>query len=324
MKNERLFAQIVDYITISEWSCYINIMNSHYFEVTLNVDASRIEPVSALLADIGSTGVTVEQRTLDTFVAPSPDEPDRDGPLKAYFDDDWQEGQLREAIEGVCQQLAIETPVEITRLPTADWAESWKQNFPPLQVADQLLILPSWEEVPPDAPQRTLRLDPGMAFGTGTHETTALCLEQLVAAIQTDEVSAVLDVGTGSGILAMAAAILGVPRVIGCDIDPGACDVARQNCDTNGLSQVQITSTPLEALESNFDLVVANILAEENVRLANELVRRLSPGGRLILSGILVEKESLVREGFDGFSLDGPLSIRRGDWSCLVYRKCHP
>jgi ribosomal protein L11 methyltransferase len=168
-----------------------------------------------------------------------------------------------------------------------------------------------------------VNLDPGMAFGTGAHGTTRLCLETLAELFAgSDPPHRVLDVGTGSGILAIAAAALGAQRVLACDIDPEACQTARENVLLNGVAQrVEITDKPLAQLEGDFQVVLANILAEENVRLADELTRRVAAGGHLVLSGILREKEDLVAAGFASLPLRGPIISRQDDWSCLHYRK---
>ena len=203
-----------------------------------------------------------------------------------------------------------------------DWAEGWKQHFGLCRIG-RLVIKPTWEEYAAAPGEAVVTLDPGMAFGTGTHGTTRLCLDALAELFANAPVPAtVLDVGTGSGILAIAAAALGAEQVLACDIDPDACRIARENVAGNGMTdRVKITDRPLEELPGDFEVVLANILAEENVRLAVELSGRLAAGGTLILSGILREKEALTAAGFAALPLDGPVIRRRDDWSCLLYRK---
>jgi ribosomal protein L11 methyltransferase len=190
------------------------------------------------------------------------------------------------------------------------------------------LIVPSWEEPQPQPSDIVLRLDPGMAFGTGGHETTRLCLElleQIMDNMPTLLSPSVLDLGTGSGILAMAAVQLGAGRVCAVDIDPLAVEVAQENLAINGLAdQVECSTTPLESLDGCFDVILANILAEELVRLAPFLNERLSAGGSLVLSGILVEKEELVRSGFSFQPLKYLETLIEGEWVALHYRKDHP
>ena len=144
----------------------------------------------------------------------------------------------------------------------------------------------------------------------------------LLSSYQSPPPATVLDVGTGSGILAIAAAVLGAEQVVGNEIDPDSCRVAAENVALNHVSeQVVVTGQPLEAIDGEFNLVIANILAEENVRLAAALVEHLAPGGILILSGILKEKEAFVCEGFSRFGLAGPEIQYENDWCCIRYHK---
>jgi ribosomal protein L11 methyltransferase len=164
-----------------------------------------------------------------------------------------------------------------------------------------------------------------MAFGTGGHETTRLCLELLESVMESSPlltVPSLLDLGTGSGILAMAACLLGAGRILALDIDPDAVLVARENLQLNQLSeQIECGTIPLESLEEKFDIILANILAEELVRLAPYLTDRLQSGGALILSGILAEKEQLVLHGFASQPLKYIQTSFDGEWVAILYRK---
>jgi ribosomal protein L11 methyltransferase len=206
-----------------------------------------------------------------------------------------------------------------------DWSSSWKVHFKPLRVGKHLLIVPTWEEMTPLPDDLVIRIDPGMAFGTGGHETTRLCLELLETVMEESPLLAVpslLDLGTGSGILAMAANLLGAGRILALDIDPDAVEVAQENLALNDMSDaIECGTVPLESLTEHFDIILANILAEELVRLAPYLTERLQPGGSLILSGILAEKEALVRQGFSTQPLHYSRTIRAGEWVAMLYRK---
>lgn len=249
--------------------------------------------------------------------------------IKAYFaaPDDLQ--ALRRRVEERLAWLGRAVPglgggvTAVSPLRQEDWAEGWKQHFSAVRIGRRLVIKPSWERFAAAAGDVVVELDPGMAFGTGTHGTTRLCLEALAEIFDSDAPPGrVLDVGTGSGILAIAAVALGAGRVLACDIEAEACRTARQNARQNGVGErLEITGAPLESLEGGFDVVLANILAEENARLAAELVGRLAPGGTLVLSGILQEKEPLVEAAFASFGLAGPDTRHREEWSCLLYRK---
>jgi len=188
--------------------------------------------------------------------------------------------------------------------------------------------VPTWEDAEARPEDLVLRIDPGMAFGTGGHETTRLCLELLEKIIDggcQGESPSLLDLGTGSGILAMAASRLGCGRILALDIDPEAVEVARENLTLNDLGDaVECGTVPLESLDENFDIILANILAEELVRLAPSLAARLNPGGALILSGILAEKEELVRRGFAPQPLEYRETNRAGEWVAMLYRSRSP
>ena len=300
-------------------------MNREWQEVTLPVPAAWVDLVCETLKEAGSCGVVVEERKLDTFVPPDPREDY--APLcsiRAYFA---PQAGLKEKIESALGEVAVFTPgwtppaFKISPVHDEAWAEGWKQHFRPFRVGKRLLVCPTWEEVEDDGKIALLRLDPGMAFGTGTHATTRLCLETLAEAVE-KAVSPcrVLDVGTGSGILAMAAALLGARPVLAVDIDEQACEVARNNIALNRLSgAIEVSATPIEKLDGVFDIVVANILAEELVRLAPHLRRLLDTRGVLILSGILPEKAALVRECFDPLFETPGETIQLDEWCCVHY-----
>ncbi|MDY0268483.1 50S ribosomal protein L11 methyltransferase [Trichloromonas sp.] len=305
-------------------------MKTIWYELKIEVPASGLDLVCNELGELGCAGITVEDRALDTFVVPDPDvdAPERYN-ISAYFPTEGDEAGLRAQ---VTERLEWLGPLVPGLLPLAmhcqpvreqDWAEGWKQHFNAVRIGRRLIVKPTWEDWSPAADEVVVNLDPGMAFGTGTHGTTRLCLEALAERCDESPVPVrVLDVGTGSGILAIAAAALGARRVLGCDIEEESCRVARENVALNGVGdRVEITGAPLESLEGDFDMILANILAEENIRLGDELARRLAPGGTLILSGILGEKEDLVARVFARYALHGPEVTREAEWVCLRYRK---
>lgn len=298
--------------------------------IEILVPAPAVDIVCAELAALECAGTLVEKRTLDTFEVPDEVlDPQSDLNLQAYFPASHDSEQLATGIEALLEELRPIFPGRQFRLGTEtevhqeDWAENWKQHFSRFKIGSRLVVRPSWEDYTPEPEEVVLELDPGMAFGTGTHGTTLLCLEGLVALFEDPAPPrSLLDVGTGSGILAMAAAALGAETVLACDIDPLACEVAAENCRINGLSEkIEITGAPLEELTGRYDVVVANILAEENIRLADALLAHLNPGGTLFLSGILAEKEDLVRDSFASQPLDFLGTSRRDEWICLGYRR---
>jgi len=304
-------------------------MEKHWIELTVSIPAALTDLAADELCGAGCLGINVEERVLDTFVLP---DPDADIPelyrVRLYYPpvDD---------VAALCSQVqeqlaALPTPVPgwVPECPVAhtvaqqDWAEGWKQHFTATRFGRRLVVKPTWEEGAEAADDVVVRLDPGMAFGTGSHETTRLCLQALAELCDVAPCARLLDVGTGSGILAIAAVKLGATTVVANDIDPEACAVARENAALNGVAgQLEITEQPLEELGGTYDVVIANILAEENVRLADHLCARLAPGGSLLLSGILREKEVLVRDGFATRGLSGPQVTYDADWCCLHYRR---
>ncbi len=304
-------------------------MNRTWLEIIIPAPAFAVDLICHEMVELGSQGVTIEERQLDTFVMP---DPDKDSPdhfrLKAYFPNADAAEQLLQQVAERLQALREMLPnlpaieVELHPIRQQDWAEDWKQHFGVTRIGRRLVIKPTWESFAAQPADAVVTLDPGMAFGTGTHDTTRLCLEALAQLFDEQPLQRVLDVGTGSGILAIAAAALGAQQVVACDIEPQSCLVAAENARLNRVdSRVQITGRALEELEDNFQLVLANILAEENIRLAPQLVSRLAPGGSLVLSGILVEKEQLVVDALRAFALSGPNIVRTAEWSCLIYRK---
>ena len=191
-------------------------------------------------------------------------------------------------------------PFETFAVDDRDWVKATQAQFGPIRVTDDLWVVPSWCAAPAPAALNVV-LDPGLAFGTGTHPTTRLCLQWLAQNV--DARTSVLDYGCGSGILAIAAAKLGAPRVVGVDIDPQALAATRGNATRNGVA-VQVASADTLAPE-RFSIVAANILANPLVLLAPALTARVRPGGRLALSGILASQADVVRAAYaDAFEVD--------------------
>jgi ribosomal protein L11 methyltransferase len=193
------------------------------------------------------------------------------------------------------QQLGLDQPLEcrIERVDDQDWAQAWKQHYKPIHMGGRLWICPSWCE-PPAAADINVILDPGMAFGTGDHPTTALCLEWL--AQQELRGTTVLDYGCGSGILAIAALKLGARAAFAVDLDEQSLTVTRENAERNGVAgRLQIM--PPAALPADFqaELVLANILAGALIELAPRLIAHCRPGGAMVLSGLLAEQAEMVR-----------------------------
>ena len=304
-------------------------MLDSWIEIACDVAEEHAEVVAEFLTQLSGNGVCIDNQNVDAFsVSEIPDSVRV--VIKAYLPAEHDPAPQMLELENFLATLSARHPAACFGRPTLtavnaeDWSSSWKVHFKPLRVGKHLLIVPTWEEAEQLPGDLVLRIDPGMAFGTGGHETTRLCLELLEQVMEKGDHAAapsLLDLGTGSGILAMAASLLGAGRILALDIDPDAVDVARENLALNNLSEeIECGTVPLESLTERFDVILANILAEELVRLAPYLTERLNSGGSLILSGILAEKEQLVRQGFASQPLTYSRTVCDGEWVAMLYR----
>ncbi len=229
-----------------------------------------------------------------------------------------------EAVGFLGERLAasgIEYKLETDSISEDDWANNWKKYFKPLEVGRRLLICPTWEEVPPDSERAVLRIDPGMAFGTGGHETTRLVLETLERYIKGGET--MLDVGCGSGILSVAARLLGAKSTVGVDIDPLAVKTAVENGLLNGLNKPDYTviqGNLVDKISGRFDVVAANIVADAIIELSASIVPFITRGGVYIASGIIDTREEDVTRALESCGLKIVQRDERGGWVVLVSR----
>ncbi len=232
--------------------------------------------------------------------------------LALFAGEDHSQQQLEQQLTQQCQRQQIAFNIE--PLVEQDWERSWMDGFAPMRFGQRLWIVPSWHQAPePEAVN--LLLDPGLAFGTGTHPTTALCLQWLDANLKPGET--VLDFGCGSGILAIAALLLGASHAHGTDIDPQALEASADNAARNKIAAGRfLLFMPDKLPRQQHDLVLANILAGPLQQLAPELASRCRPGGRIVLSGILQEQAEAVRSAYaDDFILDP--TRQQEEWVCI-------
>ena len=278
-------------------------------EILLEVRREAVDAAEAALTELGALAVTLTDAGDHPVLEPAPGETPLWPELVAigYFAVD-DPTPLLETLKDQGYQRAASR--EVGR---RDWVRAWMDDFRPLRFGDRLWVVPTHCEPPPGA-EIILRLDPGLAFGTGTHATTALCLEFLDRLDLTGR--QVLDFGCGSGILAIAAALLGAARSVGIDNDPQAEMATRDNAGRNGVAdRVQVAGVA-ELKPAAFDVVVANILAGTLVELAPLLARLCRPGGRIALSGLLDGQVPLVMDAYrNQFS---ELKARRRDGWALV------
>ena len=206
-------------------------------------------------------------------------------------------------------------------LEAGDWAEKWKEGLVPIEIGRSLVVKPSWCDYDNRDGRLVLDLDPGLAFGTGRHATTFMCLEILEKQLCDASMPqlAILDVGTGSGILAMACAILGQENVTAIDLDPETLPVAAENLEVNGLTRkVRLACASPEAISGRFDLILANLTALDLVVAAPDLAKLSASGGRLVLSGILTEQVEEVAAAFAAREFTVLSRVEQEEWTALV------
>lgn len=238
-----------------------------------------------------------------------------------------QRGQIRAGLKAIqeCGLQISPAKVRFTRVPPQDWTESWKKHFHPLRVGSSLLVRPSWSPERPPRDGVEVILDPGLSFGTGQHPTTAFCLEQMVRWRRPGTSQSLLDAGTGSGILAIAAAKLGYQPIVGFDFDTEAVRVAKENAQTNGvdgrikLSRQDLRRLPLSSREK-FSAICANLLTDLLLEEKQKLLSRLAPGGLLVLAGILRTEFSAVQAAYETAGLQLIASRALKEWRSGAFR----
>ena len=243
--------------------------------------------------------------------------------VKAYFS---EEDNIEEVIKYINEKmeelkdLGIDTgiaKVESEKMYEEDWANNWKKYYKPTKVGERIVVKPIWEEYEAKENELVLELDPGMAFGTGTHETTRMCIQSLDKYVKKD--STVFDVGCGSGILAIAAAKLGAKMAVGVDLDPVAVESAKENVGFNNLDNIQILYGNLvEVIDGKADIVVANIIAEVICILTEDVKRVLKEDGYFITSGIIHDRVDMVTKKLEETGFEVVEINKDGEWNCIV------
>lgn len=274
-----------------------------YPYVHVDVDSEEVEEVSYLLWELGAQGV--EERDASTL-----NKSQSGVTLVASFADD-------AAAEAAVAELAPRS-ARLEHVVGDAWRDAYKQYFKVTHLGPRLVIRPSWEPYDPKDNEVVVTVDPGRAFGTGTHESTRLLMAALDQRVRGGE--RVLDVGCGTGILAICALKLGATTALCIDVDPDAVAVTLENAAQNGVtSQVSADTTPVEAVRDEYPLVLANIQASVLVPFAEAIAARVSPGGLLMLSGILRGQEDEVKAAYPQFTLEA--SPTEGEWIALILTK---
>lgn len=290
-------------------------MNDYFVLRVKNVPAAREPWLSEQAFDHGALGISEalgfeqpegeetvhtiesERRALDIYF---PAKPDR---------------ALLDKILNQCPQAELSVSGEANR----DWLAEWKKGFKPFALEGPHWVVPSWCEAPPEA-TKPIRIDPGMAFGTGTHETTQLMAQMLVGLQSRYGFNTCLDVGTGTGILAILAKQLGFTKIRATEIEPEARRVARENFAANGAPDIEMTEAQVEDIKEKYDVVMANIIDGVLVRMRKHLLARVRPGGWLIVSGIITEREREFLRKFDLLPRSWLKRLKKGEWLLFAAR----
>jgi ribosomal protein L11 methyltransferase len=303
-----------------------------WLELAVEADLEAVETVSEILGRVASGGIAVEPAfdLVDDGLGARVD-PSRPAVVRGYVpaaDPSAAEAAATQVADALGHLQAFDLrgigDLRTRIVHEADWAEAWKAFFPVLRVGRRLVIRPTWRDHRARLDDVVIALDPGMAFGTGLHPTTRLCLAALELLADDGRLDAtrVLDVGCGSGILAIASVRLGAASALGVDTDPIAIDATLANARRNRLGRrIEARAGSVPTGEPPFDVVVANLIAGVLVPLARDLYAELRPGGSLVASGIFVDREAEVRMAFEAAGLEPTDRSVDGDWIALTGRR---
>ncbi|MDV4150103.1 50S ribosomal protein L11 methyltransferase [Clostridium sp. AL.422] len=309
-------------------------MEGTWIEVRVITKSEALEPVSGIFYGLDCKGVAIEDPNdiLDREQGPLTwdfadinvlEHKGEVAVVKAYFS---EEDNINEVLEYINEKmnelkdLGIDTglaKVESEKMYEEDWANNWKKYYKPTKIGERIVVKPIWEEYEAKGDELILELDPGMAFGTGTHETTRMCIQALDKYVKED--TTVFDVGCGSGILAIAAAKLGAKMAVGVDLDPVAVESAKENVEFNKLDNIQILYGNLvEVIDGKADVVVANIIAEVICILTEDVKRVLKEEGYFITSGIIHDRVDMVTSKLQETGFEVVEINKDGEWNCIV------
>ncbi|MGG6431180.1 50S ribosomal protein L11 methyltransferase [Anoxybacillus sp. D401a] len=307
-------------------------------EISIHTTHEAVEAISNILHEAGAGGVVIEdpfeltkerEATYGEIYQLNPDDYPEEGVIiKAYLPVNSFLGETVEEIKQAINNLMLynidigRNKITISEVNEEEWATAWKKYYNPVKISERFTIVPTWETYEPvSSDELIIELDPGMAFGTGTHPTTVMCIQALEKTVKKGDT--VVDVGTGSGILSIAAAMLGAERVHALDLDPVAVESAKLNVKLNKVHDVVTVSQNnlLDRFDEQADIIVANILAEIILRFVDDAYRSLRPGGVFITSGIIQTKKQEVKEGLlrAGFMIEETLTME--DWIAFIAKK---
>jgi ribosomal protein L11 methyltransferase len=307
-------------------------------EFSIHTTQEAVEPISNILHEAGASGVVIEdiadlvkERSTDLgeiYQLNPTDYPEEGVVVKAYLPVNSFLGETVDGIKATINNLLLydidlgRNHITISEVNEEEWATAWKKYYHPVKISEKFTIVPTWEMYEPvNSDELIIELDPGMAFGTGTHPTTVLCIQALEHTVQKDDT--VIDVGTGSGVLSIAAGLLGAKKIQALDLDQVAVDSARLNCKLNKVQNVVTVSQNnlLDGIEGPVDLVVSNILAEIIVRFIDKAYEVLKDNGTFITSGIIQNKKQEVKDALQkaGFVIEETMVME--DWVAFIAKK---
>lgn len=309
-----------------------------WHEISIHTTNEAVEAIANILHESGASGVVIEDPAELTkerdnwfgeIIELNPADYPMEGVIvKAYLPDKNFNKQKMDEIKQAITNLK-EFDIDIghnyvtaTEVKEEDWATAWKQYYHPVQVSNRITIVPTWEDYRKKSNEELIiELDPGMAFGTGTHPTTVMCIQALEKTVQKGDT--VIDIGTGSGVLSIAAALLGAKKVTALDLDEVAVESAKQNIKLNKLDDfVEVKQgNLLQGVNDQADIIIANILADVIISLTKDTISRLKDGGYFITSGIIMQKYDDVKSSLDeaGFEIVETLIIE--DWVTIIARR---
>ena len=309
-------------------------MEGTWIEVRVITKSEALEPISGIFYGLDCKGVAIEDPedilgreqgplTWDFADINVLEHKGKFAVVKGYFseEDNIDEiiAYINEKVEEI-KALGIdvgEGKVEFEKMYEEDWANNWKKYYKPSKVGEKIVVKPIWEEYEPKDEELVVELDPGMAFGTGEHETTRMCIQALEKYVQKD--STVFDVGCGSGILAIAAAKLGAKLAVGGDLDPVAVESAKENVGFNNIDNIEILHGNLiEVIDGKADIVVANIIAEIICILTEDVSRVIKPNGYFITSGIIHDRVEMVTNKLEECGFEVVKVNKDGEWNCII------
>jgi ribosomal protein L11 methyltransferase len=307
-------------------------------EISIHTTNEAIEPISNILHEAGASGVVIEDpfelvkiredQFGEIYQLNPKDYPEEGVMVKAYLPINSFLGETIEEIKSTINNLIVynidigRNDVSVSEVHEEEWATAWKKYYHPVKISKRFTVVPTWEEYTPvNSDELIIELDPGMAFGTGTHPTTVMSIQALERTVKKGD--SVIDVGTGSGVLSIAAAMLGAEKVKALDLDEVAVQSAKLNLELNKVHTfVNVSQNNLlEGISDEVDVVVANILAEVILRFTDDVAKTVKPGGYFIAAGIIQQKKDQVKESIETAGFDIEETLRMEDWVAFIAKR---